>query len=625
MLLLVLAGCLFDRATYERRLNELTDHDGDGFAYEDDCDDQNAELSPDTEELCDGVDQDCDGEIDDGFAGRAETCDGTDEDCNGVIDDEPVDGTTWYGDADGDGHGLASVVTTACLQPTAYAAAGDDCDDANGAKYPGGTEVPYDGIDQDCSGGDLADVDGDGADAEAAGGDDCNDADAEIYPSAAETWEDGFVDNDCVGGNEGVREEYSATWLGQTDTGQFGYRLGALADLDGDGREEFWSSPLFDPRFGTWGGSVYVLHSDAAADLSDAGQVTPDIERTFLGVSGDVGPDVDGNGALDVVFGGDGHDGGRGAAWILDGASLAAAGTVALPGPARAWVFGEEPSSYLAHELAVLPDFSGDGGAILAVTLPYHSGAMGAEQGEFLLFDWAAEGALGPDAASGGAEGYYAGSQFGLGVRAAPDVDGDGLNDYLVQFAAGDLVVVLPGGLAEPSIPGDAITRVTGTGAGESAACDLVGDVDADGEPDMACNAVGGTSLFVNITAQSLLTVDDRSLWIDAGAATMRSAVNLSDRDGDARAETFVTATDGGGGENIGGILSGALADRGGTINLEDLALLAVPDPADARFGYTAAFVAANTEHGAFLLIGGPSDHADGEDRGAVARLSIPE
>lgn len=69
MFLLLLAGCLFDRATYERRLNELTDHDG--------------------------VDQDCDGEI----------------------DEEDADGTTGYGDADGDGHGLASVVTTACSQP----------------------------------------------------------------------------------------------------------------------------------------------------------------------------------------------------------------------------------------------------------------------------------------------------------------------------------------------------------------------------------------------------------------------------------------------------------------------------------------------------------------------------
>lgn len=369
MLLALLVGCLFDRATYERRLNELTDHDGDGFAYEDDCDDDNVEISPDVVELCDGLDQDCDGEIDDGFAGRAETCDGVDEDCDGVIDDDVVDGTTWYGDADGDEHGLATVVTTACLEPDAYSADGDDCDDGNGAKYPGATEVPYDGIDQDCSGADLVDVDGDGAAAEAAGGDDCDDADPTIYPSAAETWEDGFVDNDCVEGNEGVRVEYAATWLGQTDEGQFGYRLGALADLDGDGREEFWASPLFDARFGTWGGAVYVMNADSKTDLTDAGQLTPDIERTFLGVSGGVGPDVDGNGALDAVFGGDGHDGGRGAAWILDSASLAAGGTVALPGSARAWVLGEEPSSYLAHDIAVLPDFSGDGSSVLAVTL----------------------------------------------------------------------------------------------------------------------------------------------------------------------------------------------------------------------------------------------------------------
>lgn len=131
--------------------------------------------------------------------------------------------------------------------------------------------------------------------------------------------------------------------------------------------------------------------------------------------------------------------------------------------------------------------------------------------------------------------------------------------------------------------------------------------------------------MFINITAQNLMTVDDSSLWLDPGTATMRTTVNLDDRDGDGRAETFVTATDGGEGENIGGILSGAVADRGGTINLVDLALLAAPDARDGRFGYAGAMIAANAEHDAFLLIGGPSDDTDGGDRGAAARLAIPE
>ncbi len=39
---------------------------------------------------------------------------------------------------------------------------GDDCDDVDVAVHPGAPEVPYDGVDQDGSGGDLDDLDGDG-------------------------------------------------------------------------------------------------------------------------------------------------------------------------------------------------------------------------------------------------------------------------------------------------------------------------------------------------------------------------------------------------------------------------------------------------------------------------------
>jgi len=62
-------------------------------------------------------------------------------------------------------------------------------------------EIPYDGVDQDCDGADLTDVDGDGFDALVAGGEDCDDADAAIYPGAVETWYDG-VDQDCDGASD---------------------------------------------------------------------------------------------------------------------------------------------------------------------------------------------------------------------------------------------------------------------------------------------------------------------------------------------------------------------------------------------------------------------------------------
>ncbi|MBN2798201.1 MAG: putative metal-binding motif-containing protein, partial [Deltaproteobacteria bacterium] len=44
----------------------LGDADGDGFSTDVDCDDDDAGVNPDADEVCDGRDNDCDGEVDDG-------------------------------------------------------------------------------------------------------------------------------------------------------------------------------------------------------------------------------------------------------------------------------------------------------------------------------------------------------------------------------------------------------------------------------------------------------------------------------------------------------------------------------------------------------------------------------
>ena len=81
----------------------------------------------------------------------------------------------------------------------------EDCDDNDPYVYPGADEVPYDGKDNDCAGdGDLTDWDGDGYDGEAVGGDDCNDGNPDVNPGAEETCEDRYagLDADCDGSEQ---------------------------------------------------------------------------------------------------------------------------------------------------------------------------------------------------------------------------------------------------------------------------------------------------------------------------------------------------------------------------------------------------------------------------------------
>lgn len=61
--LLILTGCILNAPVGEP---VLIDDDEDGFLLTEDCDDDDPEVNPDGEEICDAIDNDCDGAIDGG-------------------------------------------------------------------------------------------------------------------------------------------------------------------------------------------------------------------------------------------------------------------------------------------------------------------------------------------------------------------------------------------------------------------------------------------------------------------------------------------------------------------------------------------------------------------------------
>ncbi len=188
----------------------------------DDCDDEDPSRHGGAPELvADGIDQDCDG---------YEAC---------------------FEDLDLDGFGgptTTPATDDTCTEP-GLAATSEDCDDADGSVFPGGTDTPGDGIDGDCDGYEFCPYDGDGdgfparngelttsTDCPAsegfttAGPEDCNDAASTVHPGALELCDE--LDNDCDGSID--NDVVYLNWYPDGDGDGFG---------DGSGKPSYDCAP----------------------------------------------------------------------------------------------------------------------------------------------------------------------------------------------------------------------------------------------------------------------------------------------------------------------------------------------------------------------------------------------
>lgn len=131
------------------------DSDMDGFYWFQDCNDSNADISPNAQELLDDIDNNCDGVVDEDFIG-------TDADEDGILDLVEfleLDTNPFDNDTDSDGLNDGIEVFSTFTNPNVFDPDADndgfywfaDCDDNSSLRYPDANEI-WNGLDDDCDG-----------------------------------------------------------------------------------------------------------------------------------------------------------------------------------------------------------------------------------------------------------------------------------------------------------------------------------------------------------------------------------------------------------------------------------------------------------------------------------------
>ena len=549
----------------------------EGFsASSGDCDDDNASISPDAEELCNELDDNCDGDVDEGVL------------------------QTFYGDADKDGFGDDASSTTACEQPPDTAEDGGDCDDNDGSVYPGAEEVCGDGVVNDCAG----------------------------------TLEDALAT--CPVEWESTVSDGAMRFTGTQTSAQAGYSVASGGDVNGDGMDDLLVGAPYmnDVPLGYVGGAWLQLGgatsggSLADADVSGLGGVP----YSYLGLAVDIAPDLDGDGLDDVLVGAPATgEGVPGTTYVILGST-----TVAFD--EADGVIAPSTNGRPGSSVAGVGDVNGDGLGDVLIGNPYaydegYSGeaylVMGPATGTLAEAD-VTFSASGSSTLFSGKAVAGAGDVDGDGLMdmlvSAPYTSYEGTPAGMVYLVSGD------GSIASGSLPSVASATVTGIASyaylGDALAG--VGDFDGDGLDDVAMAEpqasvgdygegrvyvfAGGLTGEVDTTAATATFEGD----VYAGFAG-RSISGAGDVDGDGLDDLLVGAPgDYTEGAESGGEVYLVLGGAVGTITPSTAATFTSGDSTADGLGLSVSSGDFNGDGIPDVMMGAPGDDDGGNNSGSA-------
>ncbi len=299
---------------------------------------------------------------------------------------------------------------------------------------------------------------------------------------------------------------------GEASSDASGSALAGLGDVQGDGLDDFVIGANLHDGTGTDSGAVYLVYGDfysstttslSTADLTLLGEYANDNAGTALAAAGD----VDGDGYADVLVGAPYNDdiaGNTGKAYLITGQNLITAGTSATLAIAQHGFTGEGVNDLAGSAVASAGDVDGDGMADLLI------GATGDDDGgsnagkAYLVLASTVAG-LGSNPSVSSADFYFTGEAAadaaGSALAGVGDIDGDGLDDFMVGASgnddagadAGKAYLVLGSSLAASMSLSGADSSFTGAEEGDLLGHVVAGagDVDFDGFGDALIGAPG--------------------------------------------------------------------------------------------------------------------------------------